>query len=111
MIHGGSRFWERSIEKGKPATNGLVKSQIREPRNVVEVDGNSRRFLHVVSHEDAGELGLKVVTHLGEEPALNELVGSGLQIIPADLGARDKSCNRNHLSFGEAFFAFHVDFS
>ena len=65
----------------------------------------------MISHQDAGELGLKVVTHLSEEPALNELVGSGLQIIPADLGAGDKSCNRNHLSFGEAFFAFHVDFS
>src|SRR5260370_32639131 len=111
MIDGGAGFRERAIKKGKLAANGIVQSRIREPRNIVEVDGDSRRFVHVISHQDAGELGLKVVTHFSEEPTLNEFVGSGLQIIAADLGAGNQAGYSDDLSLGEVFFSFHVDFA
>src|SRR5437660_5976371 len=89
LVHRGAGFRERSIEERKLAADGIAESRIREPRNIVKVDGDARRFLDVISHEDAGELGLKVVTHSGEEPALDEFVGSGLQIITADLRTRN----------------------
>src|SRR6266567_5588859 len=111
LIHGGAGFRERSIEKGKLAANGIAQRRIREPWNVIEVDGDSRRFFHVKSHQDTGELRLEAVTYLGEEAALNELVGCGLQIIPADLGARNQTGYGDDLRFGEDFFAVGVDFA
>ena len=63
------------------------------------------------SDDDAGELGLEIVTHFGEEAALNELVGSGLQIIAADLSARNQTGNGHDLRLGEDFFAVDVDFA
>src|SRR5260370_13725397 len=82
LIHGGAGFGGCPVEEGKLAANGISHPRIREPWNVIEVDGDSRRFLHMISYHDAGELGLAVVTYFGEEAALNELVGGGLQIIP-----------------------------
>src|SRR6266481_10226538 len=61
------------------------------------------------SDDDAGELGLEIVTHFGEEAALNELVGSGLQIIAADLSARNQTGNGDDLRLSEGFFPLHVD--
>src|SRR5260370_8120579 len=63
------------------------------------------------SDDDAGELGLEIVTHFGEEAALDELVGSGLQIIAADLSARNQTGNGHELRLGEDFFAVDVDFA
>src|SRR4029077_3582647 len=61
--------------------------------------------------EDAGELRLEVVTHLGEEAALNEFVGSGLQIIAAALSARNQTGYGDDLRLFEDFLAVDVDFA
>src|SRR2546430_1931900 len=111
LVHGRAGFRERSIEERKLATNGIGEGRIRKPRNIVKVDWDSRRFLDMISHQDAGELGLKVVTHFGEEPALDEFVGSDLQIITADLSARDQASYGDDLSFGKVFFAVDVNFT
>jgi len=53
----------------------------------------------------------KFETYFGEKPALNEPVGSGLQIIPADLGAAEQAGYGDDLGLGEEFFAVGVDFA
>src|SRR5204863_2343311 len=111
LVHGGAGFRERSIEERKLATNGIAEGRIRKPRNIVKVDGDSRRFLHVIRHQNTGELRLKVVTHFSEEPALDEFVGSGLQIITAELKTRNYAGYGDDLSFGKVFFAVDVDFA
>src|SRR6266481_1470780 len=63
------------------------------------------------SDDDAGELGLEIVTHFGEEAAMDELVGSGLQIIAADLSARNQTGNGDDLRLSENFLAIDVDFA
>src|SRR5713226_9029698 len=111
MIHRGPGFRQRPVEERKFTADGIAQLRIREPWNIVEIDGDSRRFLHVIGHQDAGDSRLEVVTYFGEKPALNEPVGSGLQIIPADLGARDQAGYGDDLGLGEEFFAVGVDFA
>src|SRR5713226_2649287 len=111
MIHRGPGFRQRPVEERKFIADGVAQLRIREPWNVVEVNGNSRRFFHVIGHEDAGGFCLEVVTYFGEKPALNEPVGGGLQIIPADLGTGDQAGYRNDLGLGEKLFAVGVDFT
>jgi len=65
----------------------------------------------MISHENPGDLGLEVVTYLGKEAALDELVGGGLQIILADLGARCQARYGDDLRFGEEFFSHGADFA
>ena len=89
LVDGRPSFRKRSVEERKLAPNGIAEGRIGKPRNIVKEDGDSRRFLHVISHQNTGELRLKVVTHFSEEPALDEFVGSGLQIITADLRTRN----------------------
>src|SRR5216683_528083 len=111
LIYRGAGFGECPVEEGKLAANGIAQRRIREPWNVIEVDGDSRRFLRMISYHDAGELGLEVVTYFGKEAALNELVGGGLQIIPGDLRARNQTRYSDDLCFGEDFLAVDVDFA
>src|SRR6267143_1959257 len=111
LIHRGSGFRQRPIEGRKFIADGVAQLRIREPWNIVEVDGDSRRFFHVIGYQDAGDLRLEVVTYFGEKPTLNEPVGSGLQIIPADLGAADQAGYGDDLGLGEEFFAIGVDFA
>src|SRR5260370_5552295 len=85
MIHGSSGFRQRPVEERNFIADGVAQLRIREPWNIFEVNGDSRRFFQVNGHQEAGGLGLKVVTYLGEKSALNEPVGGPLQIIPADL--------------------------
>src|SRR5260370_17245465 len=63
------------------------------------------------SGDDGGGVGVEIVTHFGEEAAMDELVGSGLQIIAADLSARNQTGNGDDLRLGEDFFAVDVDFA
>ena len=65
----------------------------------------------MIRHQDAGDLALEVETYFGEKPGLHEPVGSGLQIIPADLGAGDQAGYRDDLGLGEEFFTLGVDFA
>src|SRR5260370_18416771 len=111
LIHCGSGFRQRPVEGRKFIADGVAQLRIREPWNVVEVGGDSRRFFHVVGHQDAGDLRLEVETYFGEKPALNEPVGSGLQIIPADLGAAEQAGYGDDLGLGEEVFAVGVDFA
>src|SRR5258708_11899064 len=111
MIHRSSGFRQRPVEERNFIADGVAQLRIREPWNIVEVNGDSRRFFQVKGHQDAGGLGLKVVTYFGEKSALNEPVGGGLQIIPADLGTGDQAGYRNDLGLGEEFFAVGVDFA
>src|SRR6266566_5207063 len=111
LIYRGAGFGECPVEEGKLAANGIAQRRIREPWNVIEVDGDSRRFFHVKSHQDTGELRLEAETYFGKEAALNELVGGGLQIIPGDLGARNQTGYSDDLCFGEDFLAVDADFA
>jgi len=56
-----------------------------------KIGGDSRDSSKWVGHQDAGDLRLEVGNLLWRKPALNEPVGSGLQIIPADLGAAEQA--------------------
>src|SRR6267378_2273799 len=113
LLHGidGPGFRKGTVEEGKLFADGIVQLRIREPRKIVEVNGNSMRFFHVIGHQDARDLGLKVVIYFGEQPALNELVGRSFQIIPADLSARGQASNSDDLSLREKLFAVGVDFA
>src|ERR1700682_5030499 len=111
LIHRSPGFRHRPVVGRKFIADGVAQLRIREPWNVVEVGGDSRRFFYVIGHQDAGDLRLEVETHFGEKPALNEPVGSGLQIIPADLGAADQAGYGDDLGLGEEFFAVGVDFA
>src|SRR6266436_9503571 len=109
QVYRGARFRQRAIEERQFGANGVAQLGIREPRNVVEVGGDTGRFLDVIGHQNASEARLEVVTDFSEQAALHELVGRGLQIIAADLGARDQAGYGDNLGFGEQFFAFGVD--
>src|SRR5882762_5683227 len=111
LIHRGPGFRQRPAEGRKFIADGVAQLRIGEPWNVVEVGGDSLRFFHVIGHQDAGNLRLEVVTYFGEKPALNEPVGSGLQVILADLGAADQAGYGDDLGLGEEFFAVGVDFA
>src|ERR1700687_400179 len=111
LIHRSPGFRQCPVEGRKFIADGVAQLRIREPWNVVEVGGDSRRFFHVIGHQDACDLRLEVVTYFGEKPALNEPVGSGLQIIPADLGATNQAGYGDDLGLGEEFFAVGVDFA
>src|SRR6267378_1373400 len=111
LIHRGPGFRQRPAEGRKFIADGVAQLRIGEPWNVVEIGGDSLRFFNVVRHQDAGDLRLEVETHFGEKPALNEPVGSGLQIIPADLGAADQAGYGDDLGLSAEFFAVGVDFA
>ena len=88
LIHCGARFGEGAVEERKfDLRMASASSESREPRNIVEVNGDARRFLDVIGDENAGDACLEIETYFGEEPALHELVGGGLQIILANLRA------------------------
>ncbi len=65
----------------------------------------------MIGHQDTRELRLEVETYFGEKAGLYELVGGGLQIIPADLCASGQAGNGDDLGLGEKFFTIGVDFA
>ncbi len=74
QVNHGARFGERAVVKGQLGANGVVELAIGEPRQVVKVSWNARRFCYVEGHLQAVGARLKVVSHLGEEAALHQFV-------------------------------------
>src|SRR6266436_1164748 len=111
LIHRRPGFRQCSIEERKFIADGIAQHRIREPWDVVEVDWDSKWFFHVIGHQDTRELRLEVETYFGEKAGLYELVGGGLQIIPADLCASGQAGNGDDLGLGEEVFAVGVDFA
>src|SRR3989442_13233673 len=70
LVDGRPSFRKRSVEERKLATNGIAAGRIGKPRNIVKEYGDSRRFLYVISHQDAGDLGLTAGSHLSDRSAL-----------------------------------------
>src|SRR2546421_5829781 len=111
LIYRGPSFRQCSVEERKLIADGIAQVCIGKPRNVIEVDEDSRRFFHVIGHQNASDLRLEVVTYFGEKPALNEPVRGGLQITPANLSAGDQAGYRDDLRLGKKSFAVNVDFA
>src|SRR5216110_1556350 len=102
---------KRAVVEGKRRADGVVQLAVREPGNIVEVGGNAGGFFDVKGYDQAVSAGLEVVAHLGEEPALNEFVGGGLQFVLAGGGVDVQSTEVGDLRLREGLEAFGVNFA
>src|SRR5690242_3016430 len=98
LIDRPAAFGKRSVKVRKLFANGIGEFGIGEPGNIVEVRLNPGRLFDVIGDDNA-RASFKLVTDFVEEAGLYQLVGAGLQISAANLGADREASDRYNLSF------------
>ena len=97
LVHHGARFGQRAVVEGKLRADGVVELAVREPRKIIEIRWNARGFLHVKGDDKTVCPRLEIVLYFGEEPALHQFVGRGLEIVFSHLRAHLEAAGRGYL--------------
>ena len=109
LIHDRAGFGKSAVEEGSFFADGVAELAVGKPRNIVEVNGNSRSFFQLECYREAVGARLEVVVHFGEHAGLQQTVCGGLQFCFSDLGAFFELSERDDLGFGKSFQALRAD--
>ncbi len=111
LVDDAARFRERAVVERQLGADGIGELAVGEPGKIVEVGGNAGGFFDVEGDDEAVGAGLEIVADFGEETALHEFVGGGLQVVFSGLCAGLQAADDGDLSLGDRFEAFGADFA